>query len=169
MNNSKMGIIRIHHAQITVPQGAEGEARQFYCRFLRLPEVEKSNSLRGRGGIWLEVGGQQVYVGTESGVDRSATKAHLAYEVDDIAVWRQRLLEHGIEILEGIPIPGFERIEFRDPFGNRVEFIQRLGSMSFRTVCQPHDGMLASTNRSMSTRLPANPSIATWHRRDSTG
>jgi hypothetical protein len=28
--------------------------------------------------------------------------------------------------IEGIPVPGFDRFEFRDPFGNRVELLQRL-------------------------------------------
>ena len=31
----------------------------------------------------------------------------------------------GIEVVEGIPIPGYDRFEFRDPFGNRVEFMER--------------------------------------------
>jgi catechol 2,3-dioxygenase-like lactoylglutathione lyase family enzyme len=67
---------------------------------------------------------QQIHVGTEDGVDRTLTKAHLAYEVDDIAYWRERIVQHGIEIGDSVPIPGFERFEIRDPFGNRVEFIQ---------------------------------------------
>jgi hypothetical protein len=36
--------------------------------------------------------------------------------------------ENSIDIIEGVPIPGFERFEFRDPFGNRVEMIQDLGN-----------------------------------------
>jgi len=36
------------------------------------------------------------------------------------------LKEHGIEILDSVPIPGYERFEFRDPFGNRVECIKPL-------------------------------------------
>jgi hypothetical protein len=32
----------------------------------------------------------------------------------------------GIAILDGIPIRGYDRFEIRDPFGNRVEFIQAL-------------------------------------------
>ena len=31
----------------------------------------------------------------------------------------------GISVLESIPIPGYDRFEFRDPFGNRVEMIER--------------------------------------------
>jgi hypothetical protein len=30
----------------------------------------------------------------------------------------------GFEIGDAVPLPGFERFEFRDPFGNRVELIQ---------------------------------------------
>jgi catechol 2,3-dioxygenase-like lactoylglutathione lyase family enzyme len=63
-------------------------------------------------------------VGVEDGVDRAATKAHIAYQVSDLAAWRARLEEAGIAILDGIPIPGYDRFEFRDPFGNRVEMIQ---------------------------------------------
>lgn len=121
-----MPILRLHHAQITIPRGTEVQARQFYCGLLGLPEIEKPDSLKGRGGFWLQVGKQQVHVGTEDDVDRQATKAHLAYQVDNVHAWRNSLEEHGIAILDGVPIPGFDRIEIRDPFGNRIEFIQQL-------------------------------------------
>ncbi|MGI4790351.1 MAG: VOC family protein [Janthinobacterium lividum] len=117
-------IIRIRHAQITVPEGAEEQARSFYCVCLGLPEVQKPESLAGRGGFWVQAGDQQVHIGPESGVDRAATKAHLAYEVHDLSHWRQRLDQEGMQVLEGVPIPGYDRFEFRDPFGNRVEFIE---------------------------------------------
>ncbi len=121
-----MTVIRLHHAQITIPRGAEEEGRQFYCRLLGLPEVEKPPALQGRGGFWLQVGDVQLHVGTEEGVDRGPTKAHLAYEVTDLADWRATLQHRGIQILDAVPLPGYERFEIRDPFGNRVEFIQRL-------------------------------------------
>ena len=121
-----MTVICLHHAQITIPRGAEEEGRQFYCLLLGLPEVEKPAALQRRGGFWLQVGDVQVHVGTEEGVDRGATKAHLAYEVTDLADWRATLQHTGIHILDAVPLPGYERFEIRDPFGNRVEFIQRL-------------------------------------------
>ncbi|HEY6541350.1 MAG TPA: VOC family protein [Ktedonobacteraceae bacterium] len=121
-----MKISGLHHAQICIPKGAEAEGCRFYCDLLGLPEIEKPASLQGRGGFWLQVGDRQVHVGTEGPVDRTATKAHLAYQVDDLEAWRATLQQHGIEIIEGVPIPGYERFEFRDPFGNRVEFIQAL-------------------------------------------
>ena len=121
-----MTILGLHHAQITIPRETETEGRQFYCDLLGLPEVTKPASLQGRGGFWLQVGSQQVHVGVEDGVDRAATKAHVAYQVDDIEAWRTRLQANGIEIGDSIPFAGFERFEIRDPFGNRVEFIQAL-------------------------------------------
>jgi catechol 2,3-dioxygenase-like lactoylglutathione lyase family enzyme len=116
-------IVGIDHVQITVPANAVAEARAFYCGSLALPEVAKPAALRGRGGFWLQVGDRQVHVGTEEGVARHATKAHVAYAVTDVAGWRARLAAAGVEVLDGVPIPGHDRFEFRDPFGNRVEFI----------------------------------------------
>lgn len=117
-------ILQVHHAQITIPKGAETAAREFYCSFLGLKEVPKPESLKGRGGFWLQVGPLQVHLGTEDGFDRNQTKAHLAYLVDDLENWRKKLAARNIEALEGPEIPGYVRFEFRDPFGNRVEFIQ---------------------------------------------
>jgi catechol 2,3-dioxygenase-like lactoylglutathione lyase family enzyme len=117
-------ILGIDHVQITVPANAVPEARAFYCGVLGLREVEKPATLQERGGFWLRVGDRQVHVGTEEGVPRHTTKAHVAYAVTDIEAWRARLAAAGVEVLDGIPIPGRDRFEFRDPFGNRVELIE---------------------------------------------
>ncbi len=125
-----MKISRINHVQITVPKGAEDQARAFYCGVLGLREIAKPESLAGRGGFWLEIGDQQIHVGTEDGFDRLTTKAHIAYEVDNVAEWQQRLEQNGAQIGDSVPIPGYERFETRDPFGNRIEFIQPTGTSS---------------------------------------
>ena len=117
-------ILGLHHVQITIPKGAEAEGKNFYCNVLGLKEIEKPVSLQGRGGFWLQVGDKQVHVGTEDGFDRLTTKAHIAYQVEDVSYWRSVLEENGIKILDAVPIPNFKRFEFRDPFGNRVEMIQ---------------------------------------------
>ncbi len=118
----------IHHAQVTIPKGEEAAARDFYVGILGLTEVPKPEALRGRGGFWLTVGSLQVHVGTEDGVDRMASKAHVAYRVKGLGALRARLAAIEIEALRGIPIPGHERFEVRDPFGNRVEFIEATGT-----------------------------------------
>ncbi len=119
-----MQIVRLHHAQITIPVGAEYPARAFYCELLGLEEIRKPESLRSRGGFWLHLADQQVHVGVEEKRSDSNTKAHLAYQVDDLDAWQKVLSSAGCTILAGEPIPGYERFETCDPFGNRLEFIQ---------------------------------------------
>lgn len=118
-------ILRVQHAQITIPKGDEVKAKEFYCEFLGLKEIPKPEALKGRGGFWLEIGAFQVHVGTEDDFDRTKTKAHLAYEVENLEGWREKLESSGVKILEGVKIPHYNRFEFRDPFGNRVEFLEK--------------------------------------------
>ncbi|MBK7215883.1 MAG: methyltransferase domain-containing protein [Candidatus Promineofilum sp.] len=119
-------IQHIHHVQITIAAADEAAARDFYVNVLGLRPTAKPDSLQGRGGFWVEVDDQQLHVGIEEGVERARTKAHVAYQVDDLAAWRERLAAAGVAALESVPIPGFDRFECRDPFGNRLEFIQPL-------------------------------------------
>lgn len=121
-----MLLLRVHHAQITIPKGAEDQARKFYCEFLGLKEISKPETLQTRGGFWLEIGSLQIHVGTEENFDRTQTKAHVAYLVEDLEGWREKLENYGIKSIEGIPIPEYNRFEFRDPFGNRVEFLETI-------------------------------------------
>ena len=111
--------------QISVPHGSEDEVRRFYCDMLGLKEVPKPESLRGRGGLWLTVGDQSIHFGTEDATDRSYSKRHVAFEVEDLEAARRELEQGGVKILEGIPIPDYDRFEFRDPFGNRIELMRR--------------------------------------------
>ncbi len=119
-------ISRLHHVQITIPSDGEAIARAFYLDLLGLIEIPKPDSLKARGGFWLLLAWQEIHVSLEDGVNRLDTKAHLAYEVTDLGFWRSRLLLAGFELLEGVPIPGFDRFETRDPFGNRLEFISKI-------------------------------------------
>ena len=119
-------ILRLHHAQISIPLGSENEARAFYGGVLGLKELNKPISLKGRGGLWFELGEIELHLGAENGVDRLATKSHVALEVSDLSFWRNKLEAMQIKTLEGLPIPGFTRFEFRDPFGNRMELLQKI-------------------------------------------
>ena len=117
-------ILGVDHAQITIPKGADDEAKKFYCDFLGLKEIEKPENRKKNGGFWLQVGAIQVHVGTEDGFDRTKTKAHVAYRVSDLSFWRRKFQDNGIEIFESPPFPRAQGFEFRDPFGNRTELIQ---------------------------------------------
>jgi catechol 2,3-dioxygenase-like lactoylglutathione lyase family enzyme len=120
-------ITRLHHFQITVPRDKEDAAREFYCNFLGLKEIPKPDSMKARGGFWLDFGEMQLHVGIEDAPQESCrenSKVHVAYQVDDLHFWRARLEMDGIQVIESIPVPGYDRFEFRDPFRNRIEFLQ---------------------------------------------
>lgn len=119
-----MTIQRVHHAQITIPSTTTDLARQFYCGVLGFTEIPKPDSLRHKGGFWVQLSNLDLHISLEDGIDRTATKVHLAYQVDDLAEMRQLITAEGLTIKESIPFAGFDRFECRDPFGNRIEFIQ---------------------------------------------
>jgi catechol 2,3-dioxygenase-like lactoylglutathione lyase family enzyme len=117
-------ITAIDHAQITVPKGAEEQAKLFYCEFLGLREVERPPNRKKNGNFWLQLGQSQIHVSIEDGVERAKTKAHLAYRVENLAAWEIRLKERGCEFVESPARPDARSIIFRDPFGNRTELIE---------------------------------------------
>lgn len=114
----------IHHVQVAIPAGGEDPARAFYGRLLGFTEMDKPANLVARGGCWFETGNLQLHLGVDKDF-RPATKAHVAYEVDDLAAMRSRLEEAGVVIVEDEPLPGYERFYVADPFGNRVELLMR--------------------------------------------
>jgi catechol 2,3-dioxygenase-like lactoylglutathione lyase family enzyme len=121
-----MHITGIDHVQVSVPVGSEDAVRRFYCDVLGLTEVPKPEALAGRGGLWLTTGSAMVHFGTEDVADRAASKRHVAFLVEDLAAARRTLEAAGREIVVGIQIPGYVRFECRDPFGNRLEFLERV-------------------------------------------
>jgi catechol 2,3-dioxygenase-like lactoylglutathione lyase family enzyme len=120
-------ILGILHAQIMIPLGREAEARAFYCELLGLREIEKPAPLRVRGGLWLQVGPQQLHLGVEADFrDRSQVREHVAYEVENLEACRRKLSAAGVATKSGEDIPGYVRCELRDPFGNRIELLQKV-------------------------------------------
>lgn len=117
-------ILAINHVQVSIPHGSEATAREFYCGLLGLAEIEKPESVKANGGLWLQLGNLQVHLGCEDNDHRAKTKSHIAYQVDDLQAWRERLNSAGYELFDNVPVPGFERFDLRDPFGNRIEIMQ---------------------------------------------
>jgi len=115
----------IHHVQLAIPRGGEDEARAFYVGLLGLTEVEKPANLRARGGVWFETSSMQLHLGVDPSF-RPASKAHVAFEVLDLGAYRQRLTRAGWSVTDDEPLPGYERFYVEDPFGNRLEVLQRI-------------------------------------------
>lgn len=61
----------VSHAQITIPKGAEPEAKHFYLSVLGLKEIDKPEVLKPNGGFWMQLQNIQIHVGTEDGVERN--------------------------------------------------------------------------------------------------
>ncbi|GAB5493204.1 MAG: VOC family protein [Phototrophicaceae bacterium] len=116
-------ILGIHHANISIPAGEEDNARQFYCDLLGLEEISKPDALQANGGFWLRLANIDLHIGIQEGIDRNTLKMHLAYQVDDLKAWREKLDHAGITLKENTAISDFDRFEIRDPFGNRIEFV----------------------------------------------
>jgi catechol 2,3-dioxygenase-like lactoylglutathione lyase family enzyme len=97
-----------------------------------LPEDAKPESMQVNLGFFMKVQDGQIHVIQEdANIDRSATKAHIGLNVGSIEFLRAcrgRLEAAGIKTSEMPHFPGYERYDFRDPFGNRLEFIAALPS-----------------------------------------
>ena len=117
-------MIELDHVQIAAPRGCEGEARRFFGELLGLPELEKPEPLRERGGAWFSLGDRQLHVGVEDPFAPSR-KAHPAFRLDAAALdaLATRLVEAGAPVQWDDSLPGFRRFYTADPWGNRIELL----------------------------------------------
>jgi len=107
-----------------MPGGEEPAAEGFYGGLLGLERVPKPAELESRGGAWFRGGGVEVHLGVEDDF-RPARKAHPAFVVEGLDQLRGRLHDAGIEIVDDTQLQGHRRFYAFDPFGNRLEFIER--------------------------------------------
>ncbi|MDP1737788.1 MAG: VOC family protein [Caulobacter sp.] len=117
----------IDHVLIAIPVGGEDQARPFYGALLGLTEVPKPAELAKRGGAWFEQGAVKVHLGVEQDF-RANVKAHVAFEVDDVAGLAERAAAAGFKTQIDDDLDGFERVYLYDPFGNRLEFLKPLSA-----------------------------------------
>lgn len=139
-----MTVLSVHHVQLAMPAGEEENARAFYVNLLGFTEIPKPAELAKRGGLWLQYvivptavellsetvelpsGTVQVHLGIETEF-RPAHKAHPAFLVDDLDSILEKIQVAGYEWdLSQPPLDGFKRAHIFDPFGNRIELLERL-------------------------------------------
>jgi catechol 2,3-dioxygenase-like lactoylglutathione lyase family enzyme len=120
-----MTITRIEHVQLAMPAGGEDRARAFYNGILGIPEIQKPPNLAMRGGCWFEQGDLKMHLGVEVEF-RPAHKAHPALLVTDLAALAAKLKSAGYLLRDDEPLEGYHRIYVEDPFGNRIELMERL-------------------------------------------
>ena len=112
----------LDHVQLAAPAGCEEAARGFFGRLLGLEELEKPEPLRSRGGVWFQVGAQQLHVGVEADF-APARKAHPAFSVPGYDELQNRLRAAGVIVTADTSIPGLRRCYVADPWGNRIELV----------------------------------------------
>ncbi|TLV02669.1 VOC family protein [Dyadobacter luticola] len=120
----KIEFKRLDHIMLCIPEGTEDEARKFYGDILGLPELTDMGYPLPNGAIWFQMGDIQLHIRAEKTHDISAR--HPAFEVHNLENARAILQNHGIAISNESKIPDRNRFSFRDPFGNRIEFIEML-------------------------------------------
>ena len=75
--------------------------------------------------MWFSLGVGELHVGLEE-LFSPARKAHPALRVRDLPTMRARLLAAGCAVVEAEPIDDIERFYVSDPFGNRLELLERI-------------------------------------------
>ncbi len=118
-------MVGLDHVQLAAPSGCEAEARRFFGDVLGLAEVPKPESLAARGGVWFQLGWQQLHIGVEDGFE-PARKAHPALRVAsdaELAILAERLADARAEVVWDEALPGVRRFYTEDPWGNRLELL----------------------------------------------
>jgi catechol 2,3-dioxygenase-like lactoylglutathione lyase family enzyme len=117
-------LVGLDHVQLAMPPGREADAEAFYSGVLGIPRVAKPTLLAARGGCWFEQGGLRVHLGVEEGF-RPARKAHPAIAVRGLTAVVERLRALGVDVRPGDGVTGMDQTYVDDPFGNRIELIER--------------------------------------------
>ncbi|NWJ47858.1 MAG: VOC family protein [Chloroflexi bacterium] len=122
----------ILHVNLTISPGAAAlaEAHHFYVQVLGLEVLERPDSVdSGSPGWWLGCqNGQQIHISAEQNPDKynAPSSRHAAFQVESLEVLQQRLQENGVTIISDSQFAGQRRFFVRDPWGNRLEFVEIL-------------------------------------------
>jgi catechol 2,3-dioxygenase-like lactoylglutathione lyase family enzyme len=119
-----MPILNIEHVQITIPIASESRARAFYSGILGFTEIEKPPEMAERRSIWFVAGRANLHLGIEQDFI-AAKRAHPAFVVEDLDTILAACDRAGITIKPDTSFDGFRRVHVFDPFGNRLELMER--------------------------------------------
>jgi catechol 2,3-dioxygenase-like lactoylglutathione lyase family enzyme len=112
------------HVLLAIPAGEERRARKFYVDVLGFTEVVRPESLGGTGGGWFRAGAVNLHLGSEKDF-HPARLAHPALLVSALAPLVARCEAAGHPTKPAEKLPGFNRVHVLDPFGNRIELMER--------------------------------------------
>ena len=132
--------MRIHHVQIMIPAGREDEARGYYQGLLGFRPLERPAGMPG-ASVWFRTGTAEIHLGIQSAAPDAESRAHVAFAVPpaEFNRLREAILGADFEVREAVgggggtggasgagggAGPAWRRFHTRDPFGNRLEFME---------------------------------------------
>jgi predicted enzyme related to lactoylglutathione lyase len=119
---------RLQHANVVVPKGSTATVAPFYEQVLGLRRLAKPTAL-DPSGAWFDVDGYaQVHLSERDG--ERHPDSHFALVVDDLDAVLRRVAESGAPWTEQEDVFGGRRGFTRDPAGNRIELLERAGTLA---------------------------------------
>lgn len=127
----------IHHITLEMPFGGDSLARQFYAGLLGLTEIEIPETLRDHegGSVWFAMSAnQQLHLGPVKAFSPQR-RAHVAFQVADLALLQFALRQANTRLQTAKQEHGWLRFYAFDPFGNKLEFRQRIQPEKEEALC----------------------------------
>lgn len=118
----------IDHVQLSITPGSVEQARAFYCGLLGLKETERPVALAHIEGFWAEMANTRLHIAAEETV--CPTRRHPAFEVANIKKVKAYLKANKVNIQADQALPQLERFSLFDPWGNRIELLERRTSVT---------------------------------------
>lgn len=119
-----MAILEIEHVQIAIPIASEQRARAFYCGILGFREIAKPAEMAERKSLWFAAGKVKLHLGIEADF-HPAKRAHPAFIVEGLNAILAACERDGVSAKQDNSFQGFRRFHVFDPFGNRLELMER--------------------------------------------
>ncbi len=117
-------ITGLDHIQISIPAGHVPDALAFYVDVLGFKRIPKPAEL-SQSGAWLVVAGLNIHLGERVNFNTDGD-AHPAFCVSDLNSLLAKIETAQCRIRHDDGPTGYLRASAWDPFGNRLEFMQRL-------------------------------------------
>ena len=116
----------LHHVQLAMPPGGEPEAQRFYGDVLMFDEVAKPEHLAAAGRLLVPLGTARAAPGGRGGLpgvgEGAPGRAGARPRRVASPTWRPP----ASSVETDTDLDGHERWYVRDPFGNRLEFIEQV-------------------------------------------
>ena len=117
-------ITGLDHIQISIPAGRVSDALAFYVGVLGFTRVPKPAEL-SQTGAWLAAPGVNIHLGERANFTTDGD-AHPAFAVSNLSDLLKKIeVANGRTRHDDGPT-GYARASAWDPFGNRLEFMERL-------------------------------------------